>query len=374
MPRPLRIAAWLLVALALSGAALAQSEGPEEPGAAASGDHDLYLFGMTVDVLAPVEGDLVAAGGDVNVAGPVHADLMAAGGRVSVTAPVGDDLRAAGGQVRLAARVGDDAILAGGAVRLEPGSVVGGRAWLAGGTIRLDGRIEGALRAAGERVILGGEVFGDARIIAQELELLPDVRIHGSLIYRSPEPTGIPPTARIGGPIEHHAFERTPQRAPGVTQTGLELAGLLSLITTALVAYLLAPGFALTAARRIGSAPWASLGLGLAVLAATPLAAGLLMASVLGLWLGLALLAAWLLLLPGGFVTGLLAVADRGARLVQRQREPGRGTQVLAITVVAVALWLLSGAPWVGGWIVLAMLLFGLGALVRELTALRRAA
>lgn len=330
-------------------------------------EQDQYLFGRSVEVQAAVDGDVVAGGGDIRLVGDVHGDVMAAGGFISLSGTVSDDVRVAGGRVQVSARIGDDLLAAGGKVVLSSGTTVDGRAWMSGSELEIDGSIGGELRASGRRVRLAGEVRGDARITAEELELLPGAVVHGTLVYRSPQRARIDSQAEVRRGVRQVPMDAP---APGPGPAGLEWLAPITLATAAVVLYLLFPRRATATARRIGRSPWAALGLGLAVLTATPLVVALLFASVLGVWLGLILLAAYLAALPAGLLLGLLFVGDAGAQAVHRRPEPGKGRTAFWLLLSVVALWLSGGLPLLGGLVGLALLLAGLGALSLGLHAL----
>lgn len=363
-PVRLRFAVWCLGAVlgAGSGACGAQQFGESvvQRGRVAE---DLYLAGGTVSVEAQVEGDVTAAGGQVTIDDAVSGDVMAFGGTVTLRAKVNDDARLAGGEVDISGTTGGDLLVAGGSVRLVPGAKVGGRAWLAGGTLEIAGRVGKSLQAAGGEIVIAGEVLGDADLIADRIEIRPDAVIHGQLRYRSPKPANIAPGARVLGSVVVQPLEAPPAHAGA----GGGVFMLLSLAATALALYLLFPQFAPAAARGVREAPWVALGLGLAVLAAGPLAVVLLLVSVVGLWLGLVTLFVYLALLLLGYLTGVLFAADTGLRLVRRHAEPTRGWMIGAILAVLVVLALLRLVPGLGALAAFALLLFGLGALTRAL-------
>src|SRR4051812_48933168 len=154
-------------------------------GSAGAADRNIYSAGGVVRTTAPVLGDYTAAGGHVLVDHAVSGDANLMGGSVEVRAPVGDDLRVAGGDVRITAPVGGELLVMGGNVDLATGLVVGREAQIFGSKINVAGRIEGNLDAKGDRVVINGEVRGDARVYASEVELGPQAKIGGELHYYS---------------------------------------------------------------------------------------------------------------------------------------------------------------------------------------------
>lgn len=316
---------------------------------------DAYLAGRRIEVQAPLAGDLLAAGQRIDVAATVGGDAIVAGEQVRLQT-VRDDVRAAGRSVRLEGAVGGHVVAAGAEVVLAPSASVGDWAWLAGDSVRVDSRIGGELRVAARRVQISGTVEGNTYIDSEQLELLPGARLDGNLIVRARLAPKLDRQA-IAGEIVFQPRQAPSQSAPTA------LGGLLALAilaTAAMVAYLLFPGFARRAAGRLGAAPLASLGLGLAVLAATPLMAVVLLLTGLGALLGLVLLGLYLLALPLGLWVGLAFLAVRGLALTGT--APRRGTGTLAILLAVALLGVLQLIPVLGGLAVFLLLLFGLGA------------
>ena len=323
---------------------------------------DLYLAGGTVDVTATVEGDVVAVGGQVTIDQEVKGDVLAAGGGVTVRAKVSDDVRLAGGSVTINGSVGDDAIAAGGHVLISPGATVGGRAFLAGGTVEIAGKVAKQLRAAGSHVIISGEIAGDVELAGATIEVRSGAVIGGNLRYASPEEAQIASDAKIAGQVTRDPVP--PDDGAAHVFAGLARAGFyLSLLLTAIVFYLLFPASSIGAARIIEGAPWRSVGLGFAILAATPLAILILLVTVLGLWLGLVAAALYFVLLLVGVLTGLLYIGDVGLRLIGKRAEAPKMWRVLSLVAALVALWLVRYIPLVGGLAMFALLVFGTGAL-----------
>jgi hypothetical protein len=368
---------------ALAALLVAPALGHAQPEAAqpARGE-DVYLSGPNVDVTQDVPGDLLAAGGTVRVGASVAETVILAGGNVAVDGPVGkdviagggevvlhghvrDDARLAGGTVRIAGRVDDDATVAGGTVRIERDGAVGGRAWLAGGEIVVAGTVGRELRAAGRRVSIDGTVRGDVNVQADALEIGPTARIAGNVVHRGLGEPRIDPGARIGGRVEHRPRpEARGARAFGVLARVL-LVG--ALFVTGAVMILLFPRFTSAAAQTIETDPWRSLGAGAVALLGAPALVLALLVTGVGVPLGLVLLAGYFVALLAGYLVAALFLGVLGVRRLGRP-APSKGTLVLALLAALVVLGLLRLVPVLGGLVSLAALLFGLGAVVLQLT------
>jgi cytoskeletal protein CcmA (bactofilin family) len=341
--------------------AYAQQAGPSVVVRTPVGE-DLYAAGGSVEVLAEVQGDVLAAGGRVSLQAPVRGDVAAAGGTVSVSGPVGDDVRAVGGLVTVAAPVGGDLVAAGGRVRLAPEAAVAGRAWLAGGSVEIAGTVTGHVEAVGRTVRISGRVDGDVTVAAAEVEVPAGARIGGQLLYRSPEPARIDPGAQIAGGVTHRRMD-VPRPAAVARRLALA-AGLVAaagLALAALVLVLLFPRTAVRAARTIGTDPWKSLGVGFALLVAVPAAGVALAATVIGIPLGLALLALYAVGLLAGFLTGIVFLGDLALRPLSR--DPGATVRVLSVILAVAVLALLQWVPGLGAGLAWLAVVLGLGAL-----------
>lgn len=324
---------------------------------------DLYLAGGTIQVLAQVEGDVYAAGGQISFDNNVSGDVVAAGGNVALRGRIGDDARVAGGSVTVTGPVGDDLIAAGGQVLIGPAATVGGRAWLAGHTVEIAGKVAKSVKVAADRIVITGELGADTKLIADALEIRPGAVIRGNLTYYSREEALIAKDAKILGTVTR---EPGPE-AEGRTGFAARLAGgvfYIGLILAGIVFYLLFPVASVGAAHTIGESPWKSLGLGLAFLAAAPLVIALLFATLFGVWLAIAALMLYLLLLFSGFLTGVFYLGELGLGTFGRPPETTSGWRVLALVVAFVVLWAIRFIPVLGGVVVFALTIFGLGALV----------
>jgi len=360
----LRIA-WRILLLTLlllfpSSALLAQEFG-ESVTRSGTVKEDIYLAGSNVNLSVVAEGDVIAAGGSLNIGNEIKGDALLAGGSVTIRGKLRDDVRAAGGTVTLDAEVGDDALLAGGNVVLDPSTCINGRAWIAGGRLDISGCIGKELTEAGGNIAVSAEIKGDVMLACETIEIKPGTVIHGNLRYMSPNAATIDQAAIIKGTITHLPSPRHERGAAGAAAAGIGI--LISLMVTGTALLLLFPRVAAAITDRVAQAPWKSLGLGLAVLAATPLVVILLFVSLIGLWLGFILLAAYLVALLLGYLSGVLAAGEIMLKRLRRQTGLTRGWRVAAFVIMLVAVGVLGLVPGLGGLLIFALLLFGLGGL-----------
>lgn len=335
------------------------------PQAAAA--ENLYVAGPDVRLEQPAGADLVAAAGRLSLHGGVQGDAVLAAGSIEVRAPVGDDLRAAGGIITLASTVKGEALVAGASVHLAPGADLAGRVWLAGNDVTIDGKVRGTMKAYGRTITIAGDVQGPIVLSGERIEILSTAQIRGDVTYSSAQDIVIQPGARIDGKVV---------REPGVFQLPvpkIEIPGLsaarplllFGLLAAGALLYAVFPRYTLNTARLLEQAPFKSFGLGAALFFSAPPIILLLVITIIGIPLALVAAALYAVALLAGYLMAAFFLGERLLRLAGKT-QPGTAWRTGALAAVLAALWLLRQIPYAGGLVILAALLFGLGALALQ--------
>ena len=352
-PAITRRLAWAFVFLGCAGAAAAAE--------------NLYLAGPDVRLEQRAGADLVAAAGRLTLDGGVEGDAVLAAGSVDVRAPVGDDLRAAGGIITLASTVKGETLAAGASVYVAPGADLARRAWLAGNEVTIEGKARGEVKAYGRTITIGGDIEGPVILSGERIEVLRTARIHGDLTYSSNHKIVIHPDAQIAGKVVREPgvfqFPRPKIHIPGLAAARPLL--LFGLLAAGVLLYALFPGYTLGAARLLHDAPLKSLGLGAAMFFSVPPVILLLVITIIGIPLALVAAALYAVALLAAYLMTAFFV---GARLLDLagKHDPSNGWRVLALAIALLLFWLLRQIPFAGGFVTLATLLFGLGALALQ--------
>ena len=318
---------------------------------------DLYVAGREVELLAPVSGDAVAAGGSVIIVGDISEDVIAAGRRVTVSGAVGDDARLAGRSVTLAGSVAGHAVVAGRRVHIDEDSQIAGWAIIRGTRVVIDGQVGDDLSVSATVIQLNGQVDGNADLTARFIRIGDDAIIKGDLTWRAQRAI-----ISDGAVIEGEVIEGTSRRrrGRGVFRT---LFAVIAVIVAAGVLYSVFRPWCDECAATLKSRPWATLLTGLAVVAATPLAVGLLFATGIGALLAVVLLLTYLLALLLGGLSGVVALARLG---LSRFRTDAPAKLWLAWSAIAIVS-IVIGAAYIlrplGVAVGTLVMLLGLGAL-----------
>ena len=361
-PLPMPRALLLLFGALLLAPAAVMADGEWDAGG------NVYIAAGVARTPGPVFGDFYVLGGQVTIDHAVNGEVFAAGGRVQIAAPVRDDLQVLGGDVSITSDVAGDARIAAGTIIVAKGARVAGRASLAGGNVEIAGTLERGARIFTDRLVISGRVGGGLRIIANRIEIASGAKIEGPIDYTSSREPVIAPGAEVQGPVTRMP-SRAPEKTAEVRRTGqwavpffyagVWAAGILMLLVF--------PHLTVAAQDRVRTAPWQSLALGAALFFTVPMVALVLMITVVGIPVALAILALYALLLLAGFLTVAFFLAERGGRVACGGREPGTGWRVGLLLVALALLALLAWVPLAGGVLMFLALLFGIGALALQL-------
>lgn len=347
-------------------------------------EDDLFRAGRSIDLRARVEGDLFAAGGwvglDVEVtdnlisaagmldaSGEVLGDFIVGGGLLDLAADIGDNLVAAGLVVTISGDVGRKLFASAGRLKLQRDLVVADSAWLAAASADIAGTIRGDAVIVGGSVTIRGRIEGDVEVTALTLSLAPSAVIEGRLVHHGPEPPELAEGAVVAGGIEHtYEPETAVEPDAGNGSEIPPILWLLIILVLGLALDLLIPGYVRRSSHLLVNHPFASFGLGLAILFTTPVLIVILVVSVLGFALGLAAIAAYGTLLLLGPAVALFAFTNLAMRWVaRRQPTPLRRRLgfVLALLILGLAGWL----PYVGTPLLWSVSVLGLGAATWEI-------
>jgi hypothetical protein len=341
---------------------LATAVGPALAGPAA----DTLLFGGSLRIAEPVAGDLIAAGGNVVVEAPVAGDAFVAGGQVRIAGTVGQSLVATGGQVTLDAAIGRHLRVGGGQVEVGAGAEVGGDASIGGGRVVLRGPVRGTVRIGGGQVLIDSAVDGDVIVGSGRLTLGPDARIAGSLRYRSGADLARDPAAQVVGPVELLGMDGMGRWEGGEHGPRWGFLAWFWTVGVMLLAGLVAAAVPATTDRlgqTLGTRPGGSLGRGVLLLLGVPVLAVLLVVTIVGIPLALAVLLLYPVLLFAGYLATALGLGQWALTRVRADAAAGTGARVAAAMAAVLLLALAGRLPVVGGAVALLAVLVGMGAI-----------
>jgi hypothetical protein len=326
---------------------------------------DLYAGAGTISIEGTVNGNVIAGGGTITVSGNVARDLIVGGGTINVTGHVAGSIIAAGGNLTLNGVVDHDIVATGGTIDIGSGATIGRDLVVAGGMATVSAPITRRVQMSTGNLTIRNRVGGDVRGRVDHLKL-DGAQIGGNLDYTSSNSVELVNGARVAGTTTRHAPTDSRGAGNGFLDWLRELIGIFAL---GVILIFLLPGISSRAIDTLRAQPWPSLGIGAAVLIIPPIAA--LIVFIVGIiiggwWLGVLLLPIWILLLAVGYVVSGFLV---GRLLFARLGWAGYH-DALALLGGLFVLTVLGLLPVLGGFVGLAAVVFGAGALA--LTVSRR--
>lgn len=233
---------------------------------------DLYLFGNSITLDAPVVNDVTAAGGAVTLNGDITGSILAAGGDLTIRSHIGNTLRAAGGNIAISGTIDRDALLAGGNIRLTDTASISGDLLITGGDIQINSPVSGRVYVNGGNVIINNKVGGDVEGNIGNLALGSKAQIMGNLKYKATEKATLHKGAIVKGEHNFQKLESKPQ-PKGIASafTTGSLYKLLLDIALGLLLLTFLPLFTRNVLDKIINAPFAAVGTGFFFLVFWPL-------------------------------------------------------------------------------------------------------
>jgi hypothetical protein len=328
--------------------------------------HEGWYFaaGDQVVIEGTVNGDAYVAGGLVEVDGTINGDLLAAGGQLSINGTVSDNIRAAGGNIQVNGKVGKNISAAGGSIAVGKSGSVGGGVLAACGNLSVSGTIARDAKVASGSMSLIGTINGNVDFSGDNLSVLQGGKIGGNLsaCVKKKEHVDIAEGAVLGKvdittqqmrPVEHILGLRP-------FRFWAKIAWALSLLLVGLLFAFVFPKQLREMGLTINRLPGKTFLWGIVGLILIPIGSVILLATVIGIPLGLLGLTLFLWMV---YLTQLTLGVFVGHRFFGIEEKKGWNL-FWGFTVGLIIVQALTFVPYVRFFVVLAGLIFGAGAIL----------
>ena len=326
---------------------------------------DLYIAGNNVTIYGTVNGDIFAAGQIVNISGVVNGGVTAAGQVVTVDGRVTNGVRLAGQTVIVGGKIGRDLMVASSVLTISKTALIGQDLCAYSETTEINGQIAGNVNGGANQITISNEINGNVNVMVNNLILTSSAKIRGNLKYTSRNTADIEAGASIIGTADRTIPAADNQgrwgyRGPGA-MFAFGIMAFLSIFVIGLIVILVARKQITELAFSIHDRPLPSLGWGSLCLFVTPLAALVVMVTIIGIPLGLISLLTWGILLYLSQIPVALLI---GWMILSRKRDNySYGFLVGLFTLGLACLYVVGAIPVLGGILWLAVIIFGLGSL-----------
>jgi cytoskeletal protein CcmA (bactofilin family) len=319
--------------------------------------HDLIVFTGIAHIEGDVDGDLLVWAQTVTVNGHVTGDVIGWCQHAQINGQVDGNVRTFNQSLIINGTVGRNVTTWSQTEELGPKSQVGGSLYAFGQAANVNGHLARDLVFYGESAQVSGLVGGDTTVTGRDFSITSSADLRGHTKFRGHHQPEISPGAKLASPIDFELLKERP-RYTSFHFYWFQALGWGAAFLFGLILVLIAPGFfsdVLRASNRYGAAT----GFGILFLIATPIAAIIVCITLIGLPLGLSTIFLYLMALYGSQVFV-------GAWLGEKLLGPAAGT---GATLGHLALGLLvirvvRNLPYVGGWALSFVVIWGLGALV----------
>ncbi|MCR4280440.1 MAG: polymer-forming cytoskeletal protein [Candidatus Komeilibacteria bacterium] len=320
---------------------------------------NLYEVGQSINIAGTVNGDVYAVGKEVNISGSVKGDVFVVASEVRISGQVDGNVRAVGRTITLNSVIKRAVALGGEKIYFNDQSSVGATAITFASHLEMRGNIAGNLDGAAQNALITGSLT-HTNLYTEELILTETAEIRGNLNYSSSREANIEAGATVNGEINRTVRVVSERPSDGSQLALRKLWQLLSLLLIGLIFIWLMPKRIAELSQPILVDPWRILLWGLAVFVLTPLAIIALMFTVIGIPLGIIILAAYGIML---YVARIFSAVAIGLWLARRFHWTMALSWVFLIGLVVYLV--LTVIPFFGDIVALAAMWFGLGALAR---------
>ena len=326
-----------------------------------------YVAGSSIDVNGAVKGDVFCAGQNVTINGPVDGDVICAAQNITINGNVGGSLRLAAQTVNLNGKVGRNASILAQTLVTSKDSNISGELMAQVATLTLNGVVSGESYGNAQQLTINGNVGGKVGYAAEAITIGSTAKLDSGLQYTSSQKADIKAGAQITG-----ATKQTVPQAPVNKRTDTRTTFLAGLLFSILSAFVLGALLLWLAPRLVADASSGAshtgltLLLGFATLVLTPIAAVIVMLTVVGIPAGILGLIAWGVAL---FLSRIIAALAFGTVLYRWLDKSDRRFRPYAAGALGILVaFLIFALPYVGGFASFLAALYGLGMIVRTLS------
>lgn len=327
-------------------------------------DGTLYSAGNTVRVDGTVKGDLICGGQQVTVNGTVDGDVLCAAQSIKVSGHVTGNIRSVAQNITVTGKVDGSVSIGAMTANISADSVIGRDLTIAAQDVTMDGAIGRDAAVVGRSFSTNGKVTRDLNVQASTVTLSDKASVGNNFAYVSEPDASVATGAHITGKTTHNL---PPKNNP--TPAAITVSAWLSALTLGFASFLLlgiallgaSPRMMAATAHAITKSPLGTLGTGFLTLFVPPIVSIFLFITVIGIPLAFVIFLSWLVALITAIAVSSHAL---GKVIITKLKWQERWQNFAALVVGVFVIFLLALIPYVGGYIMFAALLWGLGGLV----------
>lgn len=321
-------------------------------------DGNLYAAGSTITIDGQVTGDIICAAQTVNISAKVDGDIICAAQTINITGEVLGNVRVAGNSINLSGTVARNMNAFGSNINISDKAKIGWDLLIAGTQAEMRGNIDGNLHGSVSKLLLAGRVAKNLDIKIDSnlenkakgsLEITDSGSVEGDVIY-----TGINEAQinkeKVSGRIIHNLPESATNKM-FLAYLWSRVYAIFSALLVGLVLLSLWRKQTLAIIDRMQHKIGANIGFGAIIMFLPPIAALLLMFTLIGIPLSLILLALWIIaIFVGRVIFGIMVGRFLIKKMIRRQ-TPRLFLEMIMGVVVCSVIFSLPVLGWLGAMV-----------------------
>ncbi|MFH0931549.1 MAG: polymer-forming cytoskeletal protein [Candidatus Zixiibacteriota bacterium] len=315
---------------------------------------DYFISGNNIKFSGNVEGDFVSASQTLTSKGVIGGNLMSVARDLDISGEVGGSFRGGAQNISLDGKLKRNFLGFAASINLKESSEVGGDVIAFCGELKVSGKVGKGIKGSVGSMVISGIIDGDVNVKADEISIMPDAKINGNLFYKSKKEAKIEKGAQITG--ETKWTKMVPKKKKGLTGGKLivQFLFLCASIVTGLFMLLVAKKEVKAVKESIFKDFLKNLGLGFVFVICVPVAAIILLFTVIGIPVSIIVLFVYLVLF---YIAKIFFGLALGEKVLMLFKTNGTPAPVWSLMVGLLILYILFLIPYIH-WIVYLLSLF----------------
>lgn len=306
---------------------------------------DVYIAGNNITIEGTINGDLFIAGNNIDISGNISGSAYIAGSLINLSGNIDKSLKIASGNCNISGKIGTDLFIGSGSTDIKDSAIVGGEVYVASGSVLVSGKT------------------GPIKASTENLTIKDTAQVNGNVTYWSNKDLIEEPGSTVSGEIIKKAQPANRYDFSRRTRAATSIASILFTIIVAFILVLLFPKKSVSIISGWKDDFGLNLLWGLLFIILLPIAAILLMVTIIGIPFGIGLLLVFPIFLYLGKMVGIVSIGSWLAKFFKLKES--KNIIWLGIVIGAILYALLSFVPVLGGLVKALIVLSGLGLLVK---------
>ena len=318
---------------------------------------DLYAMGDHIRVEGTVDGDLFGFGQSVEVSGHVTGDVICFCQSLRISGQVDGNLRSMANNITIVGNIDKSASTFTELFTLDPTGKIGHNLTSFTKSLTLDGTLGRDLLSMFGKATINGSIGGSMSAKGENLTINNGASIGGTAKFEGDNPADVSSGAKLASPLEYKKMQHKSHSVRGSGYYVWSIIWAAAYVLFGLVLLSILPGFSREASDNVENVG-ASFGLGVLVVFAVPIAALIACVTVVGLFVGLSTLFLWYASL---YFAQIIVGSTVGQWILGRATDTWSliGRMVVGICILRAAM----AVPFLGIWIKIGVIIWGMGAL-----------